>query len=174
MPRFVQPLGKRDPFRNFNFHILLGATATEPVAACRKMSGLTGNVDVVKFRAGTNVASNDELSPGRTHYEPVTLEAGLTNDESFQQWALQLIRHDQLQIDRPDAPPRVADPDFRREVMIKVFDIDVQLVVKRFILHRAWVSKFTAMSELAAEANEVLIETIEIQHEGFTQIAANG
>jgi phage tail-like protein len=171
MPRFVQPLGKRDPFRNFNFHISLGDTP--PVAACRKMSGLTGTVDVVKFRAGTNLASNDELSPGRTHYEPVTLEAGLTNDETFQQWALQLIRHDQLETDRPDAPPRVADPGFRREVMIRVFDIDNQVVVKRFILHRAWVSKFTAMSELAAEANDVLIETIEIQHEGFTQVAPN-
>jgi phage tail-like protein len=170
MARFVQPQGKRDPFRNFNFHILLDQTSTDPVAACRKMSGLTGNVDVVKFRAGTNAASNEELSPGRTHYEPVTLEAGLTNDPSFEAWALQFIRHESLEADRPDATKRVADPGFRREVTILVFDIDNQLPVKRFVLHKAWVSKYTAMSELAAEANEVLIETIEIQHEGFSQL----
>jgi phage tail-like protein len=76
MARFVDPK-KRDPYRNFNFRIVLGGIE---VAACRKMSGLTGSVDVVKFRAGNNLASNEELSPGRTHYEPVTLEAGLTKD----------------------------------------------------------------------------------------------
>ncbi len=90
--RFVDPK-KRDPFRNFNFRIVLGGVE---VAACRKMSGITGTVDVVKFRAGSNQASNEELSPGRTHYEAVTLEAGLTTDPEFERWALQLIRHDQI------------------------------------------------------------------------------
>lgn len=161
MARFVDPK-KRDPFRNFNYRIVMGGIE---VAACRKMSGLTGSVDVVKFRAGNNVASNEELSPGRTHYEPVTLEAGLTTDPEFEKWALQLIRHDQI-ID----PPRVSDPDFRREVEVFVYDIDNNRPVKKFVLHRAWVSKYTAMSELAAEANEVLIETIEIQHEGFQRV----
>jgi phage tail-like protein len=163
MARFVDPK-KRDPYRNFNFRIVMGGIE---VAACRKMSGLTGTVDVVKFRAGTNRASNEELSPGRTHYEPVTLEAGLTTDVEFEKWALQLIRHDQSDKD----VARVSDPDFRREVEIFVYDIDNQRPVKKFVLHRAWVSKYTAMSELAAEANEVMIETIEIQHEGFQRLA---
>jgi phage tail-like protein len=160
MARFVDPK-KRDPYRNFNFRIVMGGVE---VAACRKMSGLTGTVDVVKFRAGNNGASNEELSPGRTHYEPLTLEAGLTTDPEFERWALQLIRHDQVR------SQRVADPDFRREVEIIVYDIDGFEPVKKFVLHRAWVSKYTAMSELAAEANEVLIETIEIQHEGFDRL----
>jgi phage tail-like protein len=161
MARFVDPK-KRDPYRNFNFRIVMGGIE---VAACRKMSGLTGSIDVVKFRAGNNRASNEELSPGRAHYEPVTLEAGLTTDREFERWALQLIRHDQI-----TDPPRVSDPDFRREVEIFVYDIDNNRPVKKFVLHRAWVSKYTAMSELAAEANEVLIETLEIQHEGFQRL----
>jgi len=161
MARFVDPK-KRDPYRNFNFRIVMGGIE---VAACRKMSGLTGSIDVVKFRAGNNRASNEELSPGRTHYDPVTLEAGLTTDPEFERWALQLIRHDQI-----TTPAKVSDPDFRREVEIFVYDIDNNRPVKKFVLHRAWVSKYTAMSELAAEANEVLIETIEIQHEGFQRL----
>ncbi len=171
MARFVDTR-KRDPFRNFNVRIVMGGIE---VAACRKMSGLTGSVDVVKFRAGNNTASNEELSPGRTHYEPVTLEAGLTTDPEFEKWALQLIRHDQTGT-QPNDPPRVADPDFRREVEVFVYDIDnnKNRPVKKFVLHRAWVSKYTAMSELAAEANEVLIETIEIQHEGFQRIEIPG
>jgi phage tail-like protein len=154
----------RDPYRNFNFRIVMAGIE---VAACRKMSGLTGSVDVVKFRAGTDVASNEQVSPGRTHYEPVTLERGMTVDAEFEKWALQLIRHDQT---NATLYPRVSDPDFRREVEIFVYDIDNNRAVKHFVLHRAWVSKFTAMSELAAEANEVLIETIEIQHEGFERL----
>lgn len=161
MARFVDPK-KRDPYRNFNFRIVLGGIE---VAACRKMSGLTGTVDVVKFRAGNNQATNEEMSPGRTHYEPVTLEAGLTQDAEFERWALQLIRHEQT-----TGVNRVTDPDFRREVEIFVYDIDNNRPVKKFVLHKAWVSKYTAMSELAAEANEVLIETIEIQHEGFQRL----
>ena len=162
MARFVDPK-KRDPYRNFNFRIVMGGIE---VAACRKMSGLTGSIDVVKFRAGNNLASNEELSPGRIHYEPVMLEVGLTTDGEFECWALQLIRHDQI-----TDPPKVSDPDFRREVEIYVYDIDHNKAVKKFVLHRAWVSKYTAMSELAAEANEVLIETLEIQHEGFQRLA---
>lgn len=163
MQRFKIDAKKRDPFRNFNFRILLGGVE---VAACRKMSGLTGTVDVVKFRAGSNAHSNEELMPGRVHYEPVTLESGLTTSVEFEQWATQLIRHE-------ESPGlRSVDPNFRRKVEIFVHDIDNnrQLPVKKYVLHQAWVSKYTAMSELAAEANEVLIETIEIQHEGFSRI----
>ena len=159
MQRFVAP-SKRDPYRNFNFRLKLGGVE---VAACRKMSGLTGSVDVVKFRAGSNLHSNEELSPGRVHYEPVTLESGLTTSPEFEQWATQLIRHETT------PGTRSTDPDFRREVEIFVYDIDNNRPVKEFVLYKAWVSKYTAMSELAAEANEVLIETIQIEHEGFTQ-----
>lgn len=160
MPRFVDNQ-RRDPFRNFNFRVLLGGVE---VAACRKMSGLTGSVDVVKFRASINRQSNDELSPGRTHYEPVTLEAGLTNDKAFEDWATMLIRNEF------SGGSRAIEPNFRRDVEIAVMDLDQNTPAKKFILHNAWCSKFTAMSELAAEANEVLIETIEMQHEGFTRV----
>lgn len=160
MPRFSESR-KRDVYRGFNFRVVMGGIE---VAACRKVSGLTGSVDVVKFRAGNNKASNEELSPGRAHYEPVTLEAGLTTDPEFERWALMLIRHELT------PGQRATDPDFRREVEIFVYDIDNNKPVKKFVLHKAWVSKYTAMSELAAEANEVLIETVQIEHEGFERL----
>ena len=56
-----------------------------------------------------------------------------------------------------------------REVEILVYDIDRGEPIKKFTLHNAWVSKFTALSDLAGDANEVLIETLELQHEGFTR-----
>jgi phage tail-like protein len=155
---------KRDPFRNFNFRILLGGVE---VAACRKVSGLTASVEVVKFRAGSNRSSNDELLPGRVAYEAITMEAGLTNDKAFKDWASALVRHG------ASKKGRDAEPGFRREIQILVYDIDndISRPVKKFTVHQAWVSKFTALSELAADANETLIETIEIQNEGFTEEA---
>ena len=158
MPRFVEST-KRDPFRNFKFRVLLNNVE---VCACRKISAITGTVEVVTFRAGNNVSSVDELSPGRVHFEPLSLEVGLTNDTAFIDWAQQLIRHDTT----PGL--RAAEPDYRRTVEILVYDIDKNRPVKKFILHNAWCSKFTAMSELAAEANEILIELLEFVHEGFT------
>jgi phage tail-like protein len=161
--RFVSDTRKRDPYRNFNFRIVMGNVE---VAACRKISGLTGSVEVVKFRAGNNLTSIDELSPGRARYEPITLESGLTTDKAFEDWALQLIRGEL------DGGLRSAEPDFRREVEIFVYDIenDQTKPVKHYVLHDAWVSKFTTLSELAAEANEILIQTLEFQHHGFHRL----
>lgn len=159
MARF-EDTQRRDPYRNFNFRIVMGGS--EPVAACRKMSALDATVNTVKFRSGNSASSVDEALPGRVEYQPVTLEAGVTDDRSFEEWANQLVHHE-------GRPARAPEPDFRREVEIHVFDIDNNTPVRKYTLHRAWVSKFTAMSDLAGDGNDVLIETLELTHEGFTR-----
>lgn len=153
---------KHDPFLNFNYVVYLG---DEPVAACRKVSGLTASVEVVKFRAGNSLSTADELIPGRVSYDAITLEAAITNDKAFKEWANKLIHHEASKY------AREPEPSFRRDLKIHVFgtDNDHSRPVKKYTVHKAWVSKFTALSELAADANEVLIETIEIQNEGFTE-----
>ncbi|MES2639552.1 MAG: phage tail protein [Myxococcota bacterium] len=157
MPRFSDSK-KRDPFRNFNFRIWIGG---KEVAACHKMSKLSASVEVVKFRAGSDQSSVSELLPGRTAYDPVTLEGGVTNDPTFQAWATTLVRN------RWDTKGREKEPNFRQDVDIRVYDVDNKTVVKFYTLHNAWVSKYTALSDLAGDANEVILESIEIQHEGF-------
>ena len=159
MPRFTDSK-VRDPFRNFNFHILIGGVE---VAACKKMSKISSAVEVVKFRAGNDASSAPELLPGRVSCDPVTLEAGLTNDASFKDWAKT------LHVNGFTGTSRKRAPDFRKEVEIQVFDLDSKTKVKSFKLHNAWVSKYQAVSDLSGDANEVIIETIEIQHEGFTE-----
>lgn len=162
VPRFNGATEKRDPLRGFNFKVFLG---DREVAACNKVSGLTASVEVVKFRAGNSQSTADELLPGRVMFEPITLESGITADTAFKDWANALVHHSGT------PTPRAADPEFRRTVRIQVFDIDNQNPVKNFTVHRAWVSKFVALPELAADANETMIERIEIQHEGFTEEA---
>lgn len=152
-----QEAERNDPFRNFNFKIVMGGIE---VAACRKMSMLEVTVNTVKFRAGTNLSTVDEMLPGRVEYKPVVFESGLTNDTTFQDWAGQLANHD-------GRVPRVGEPGFRRDVEIYVYDIDNLTVVRKYLLRRAWVSKYTASSDLVADGNDVLIETLEVTHEGF-------
>ena len=42
--------------------------------------------------------------------------------------------------------------------------------MRKYVLHRAWASKYTAMSDLAGDGNDVIIETLEVTHEGFERI----
>jgi phage tail-like protein len=163
MPRFEEA-GRRDPFRNFNFRIVMGGVE---VAACRKMSALDATVSSVKFRAGTDASTVDEMLPGRVEYQPVTFEAGVTNDATFEDWANQLVHLE-------ERPNRVGEPDFRREVEVHVYDIDNTTVVRKYVLHRAWVSKYTAMSDLAGDGNDVIVETLEVTHEGYERLGVGG
>ncbi len=152
---------RNDPFRNFNFRIVMDGTE---VAACRKMSMLEVSVTTVKFRAGNNPTTVEEMLPGRVEYKPVVFEAGLTNDETFESWARQLMNHD------AQTTPRVGEPNFRRDVEIRVLDIDNITVVRQYVLHRAWPSKYTAMSDLVGDGNDTIIETLELTHQGFERI----
>jgi phage tail-like protein len=160
MPRYTD-LTKRDPYRNFNFRILMDGN---PVAACKKMSKLAGTIDVVKFRAGDSKWAVTELSPGRISYEPVTLESGLTQDPTFQTWATALM------VNEATPCTRSLEPYYRKEIQIQVFDIDHVTVVRQYLLHQAWCSRYTAMSDLIADASDILIESIQIEYEGFARI----
>jgi len=151
---------KRDPYRNFNFKIVIDG---REVAACKKMSKLAASVEVVKFRAGNAISAVNELMPGRVAYEPVTLENGLTNDRLFEEWATALMRNERSNGDTK------LDPAFRRNVTIQVYDIDGKTMVRKYSLHNAWCSKYTALSDLVGDANEVIIESIQIEHEGFVR-----
>jgi len=147
----------RDPYKGFNFIIEL--VGEGEVAACRKMSGLSANVNVIEFRAGNSSFTNVERSCGRTEYEAVTLENGKTDDIMFERWANQLITWE-------NRPLRVISPDYRKQVLIKIRR-DNGTIGLQYLLHRAWVTKYTAFSDLAADGNDTLIETLEITHEGF-------
>jgi len=164
MPRFADSQ-KRDPYRNFNFRILID---NHVVAACKKMSKLSASVDVVKFRSGNSISSVTEVMPGRVSYDPVTLESGLTNDKTFETWATALMRCEATR-----GGERAVDPSFRKDIQIQVLDLDGKTIVRKYTLHRAWCSKYTALSDLAGDANEVVIESIQIEHEGFTRDDTN-
>ena len=84
MPKgFVVNAHRIDPYKNYKFQLMWDGRV---VAGVSKISALKRSTEVVKHReAGDN--STDRKSPGRTTYEAVTLERGLTHDPEFEKWA---------------------------------------------------------------------------------------
>jgi phage tail-like protein len=56
--------------------------------------------------------------------------------------------------------------DFRKDLRIE-FHNEAGQVALAYVVHRAWVSEYTALPDLDANANAVAIESIKIEHEGF-------
>ena len=80
---FVVNTHRIDPYKNFKFRLLWDGKA---VLGVSKMGALKRSTEVVKHRSGGD-NSFDHKSPGRTSYEAVTLERGVTHDLDFEKWA---------------------------------------------------------------------------------------
>src|SRR3954451_9984356 len=83
MPRMNASTNRFDPFRNFRFKVKWDG---QYVAGLTKMGALKRSTEMVEFReAGKNTQSRK--LPGKTKYDAVPLEAGVTYDTAFQDWA---------------------------------------------------------------------------------------
>ena len=72
-----------DPYKNFKFRVKWDGRY---VAGVSKVSMLKRTTEVVKHREGGD-PSTRRKSPGRTEYDAITLERGVTHDVAFEQWA---------------------------------------------------------------------------------------
>ena len=63
-----------DPYKNFKFRIKWDGRY---VAGISKISALKRSTELVNHREGGD-PSTDRISPGRTKFEPITLERGVT------------------------------------------------------------------------------------------------
>src|SRR5437868_7979198 len=73
-----------DPYKNFRFLVYL-EQATAPVAAVSKVGGMKRSSDVIEYKEGGNALIRKGL--GRTKYDAITLERGVTHDTDFEDWA---------------------------------------------------------------------------------------
>ena len=106
--------------------------------------------------------------PGRTKYEPITLERGVTHDTEFENWAQRVWNFPNAQAPTEAREREVSLKDFRRNLTIDVFNEAGQKVISYHVF-RAWVSEYTAQADLDANANAVLIQSIKLEHEGWTR-----
>src|SRR3977135_1060287 len=72
-----------DPYKNFKFRVRWDGRY---VAGVSKVGALKRTTEVVKHREGGDPSSSRK-SPGRTEFEAIMLERGVTHDIEFEQWA---------------------------------------------------------------------------------------
>src|ERR1700748_3194551 len=103
-----------DPYKNFKFRVKLDG---HYVAGLSKCSALKRTTEVVEFREGGD-PSTSRKSPGRTKYEPITLERGVTHDPAFQQWANKVWDYQNAQASPDQRTMEVSLKDFRKDLII--------------------------------------------------------
>jgi phage tail-like protein len=151
---FVKNAGRIDPYKNYKFRVIWDGKA---VLGVSKVGALKRTTEVVKHRGGGE-NSTDHKSPGRTTYDGVTMERGITHDLEFEKWANKV---------HPYAGDTAMDlADFRKDLTLEVMN-EKGHVALRYFLHRCWVSEFTAVPDLDANANAVAIEHLKIELEGW-------
>jgi phage tail-like protein len=156
MPQFTVNTNRFDPYKSFKFRVSWDGRV---VAGVSRMSALVRTTDVVDHREGGD-PSTSRKSPGRTTFEPITLERGVTHDSAFEDWANQVWR--------PGAGPggEVALSSFRKDVRIELFN-EAGQVVLAYKVYRCWVSRFQALPDLDANGTTVAIQSIVLENEGW-------
>ena len=145
-----------DAYKNFKFRLKWDG---KYVAGVSKCSALKRTTEVVKFRSGGDPSSSRK-SPGRTEYEAITLEAGLTHDKTFEQWA------NKVWMVGAGLGVEVSLKDFRKDVTLEIYNEAGQLAIA-YTIYRCWVSEFTAAPELDANANATAIRSMKLENEGW-------
>lgn len=144
-----------DPYKNFKFRVKNEDNVT--VLGVSKVTPLRRTTEVVKHRSGGE-NSHDHKSPGRTTYEGVTMERGITHDMEFTQWA--------SRVHAWDGDSSMDLVNYKQDLTLELMNERGQ-TVKRYFLYDCWVSEFTAMPDLDSNANAVAIETLKLELEGW-------
>lgn len=161
MAQFTVNTHRFDPYKNFKFQILWDGAV---VAGISKVGALKRTTEVVKHREGGDPSSSRK-SPGRTEYEPLTLERGVTHDVEFARWA------NKVHLIGARLGGEVSLRDFRKDLVLHVLNEAGQVAVA-YRIYRAWPSEYQALPDLDANANAVAIEMLKLEFEGFEQDAA--
>ena len=151
---FAVNASRVDPYKNFKFQIMWDGRV---VLGISKVGALKRTTEVVKHREGGE-NSTDHKSPGRTTYEAITLERGITHDLEFEAWANKV---------HPYSGDAAMDlRNFRKDVILVVHNERGQ-PVKKYKIFRCWVSEYNAVPDLDANANAIAIEHIKLENEGW-------
>jgi phage tail-like protein len=144
-----------DPFGAFNFVVEIQGILAAGFSEC---TGLDTETDVIEYREGNEDITVRKI-PGLKKHANVTLKRGLSTSTVLFDW-------------RKTVMSGAID---RKSVSIILYDergVSGQGERIRWNLQNAWPSKWTG-PELKGNANEIAIETLELCHEGITEMVAS-
>jgi phage tail-like protein len=156
MVQFSVNASRFDPYKNFKFRVKWDGRY---VAGVSKVGALKRTTEVVKHREGGD-PSTSRKSPGRTEFEAITLERGVTHDPEFEAWANKVWNFG------AGGGSEVSLADLRKDIVLEVHN-EAGQVALAYKVFRCWVSEFQALPELDANANAVAIQTLKLENEGW-------
>lgn len=156
MAQFSVNAQRFDPYKNFKFRLKWDG---KYVAGVSKCSALKRTTEVVKHREGGDPSSSRK-SPGRSEYDAISLDRGVTHDTEFEKWANKVWNFG------AGLGKEVSLKDFRKDILLEVYNEAGQLAIT-YKIYRCWVSEFQTQADLDANANAVLIQHIKLENEGW-------
>ena len=156
MAQFSVNATRFDPYKNFKFRVKWDGRY---VAGISKVGALKRSTEPVEHREGGD-PSTTRKSPGRTKFEAITLERGVTHDVEFEKWANKVWNYGS------GLGAEVSLKDFRKDLIIEVYNEAGQLAIA-YKVFRCWVSEYQALPDLDANANAIAIQTLKLENEGW-------
>ncbi len=139
-----------DPYRNYRFRVEIKSIQ---VASFAEVTIPDSTTDVAEYREGTDPMHQKKLS-GLTKYGNITLKKGITDSMDMYNWRKSVEDTGATKARQP----------------VSLILIDEEGKDKsRWEVVDAWPTKYST-GGLSAKANEVLIETLEIVHEGIKRV----
>ena len=156
MAEFTVNPTRFDPYKNFKFRVRWD---DRYVAGVSRISSLRRTTEVIEHREGGD-PSTSRKSPGRTQFDAITLERGVTHDPAFEQWA------NKVWTLGAGLGSEVSLKDFRKDIIIDFYNEAGQLALS-YKIYRCWISEYHPLPELDANANAIAIQMIKLENEGW-------
>src|ERR1700751_4691771 len=147
MAQFSVNAQRFDPYKNVKFRVKWDGRY---VAGLSKVSALKRSTEVVEHREGGD-PSTSRKSPGRTKFEELTLERGVTHDLEFVRWANKVWNFGS------GLGAEVSLKDFRKDIILEFYNEAGQLALA-YKIFRCWVSEWQPLADLDANANAIAIQ----------------
>src|SRR3954471_16228828 len=112
MAQFTVNAQRFDPYKNFKFRVKWDG---KYVAGISKVGSLTRTTEVVKHREGGD-PSTTRKSPGKSDFNAISLERGVTHDGEFEAWANK-VWHIGAGLGK-----EISLKDFRKDLIIEVYN----------------------------------------------------
>jgi len=158
MAEFPNNPQRLDPYDDLTFRVKWDG---QFIPGITRVSGLLRTTEIIENREGGNLTTSHK-STGRTEYDAITLERGLTDDPSFEAWA-NLVFNLQGGLGN-----EASLNEFRKDIIISLYNEAGQLV-RSYNVFRCWPSIYQPLSALDANNNAVVVESIILQNEGWAR-----
>ena len=158
MPEFIINTHRSDPYRTLKFRVLWD---NKVIPGIFRVSPLRRSTDILYSRDGGDL-NTLKPSPGKTGYEPLLLERGRTHDTAFEEWTNKVFNR--------DAGPgeEISLRDYRKDVSIQFMN-EAGQVAMAFVVTNCWPRQYTALGPLDALNPEVAVESLLLEHEGWSR-----